>query len=460
MKRSPAGSGRHARLALLAFSMLAACGASPRESGAHARPPNVVVILFDTLRADHLGFLGYERDTAPFLGRLAGEAVVFPHAYSSSSWTAPATASLFTGLYVPHHGVEAGFWAHRRDTGEVDASGEPLREVVWEFPQQILPRSIRTLPQHMADAGYRTFGVSSNTNIGRRIGFQRGFEHFEKDRRADAQQLVDQVLGWRAAMAAGEPYFLYMHLNDAHSPYEARAPWYRAVADPLGERIARYDSEIRYLDGAMERLFEEMGWDDGRTLVVLLADHGEEFMEHGSFEHGYSLHNELNRVLMLWSWQGVIEPGVVESNVSLVDVLPTILELCGLEPPAPRDGRSLAPLLRGGEPGGEPGGERAIFAHRKRMQGGHGLWAVILGRWKLIENELNGERLLYDLHDDPLEQHDLLRERADVAADLTERLRAHRADATPLDPTMVRMRHDPEEIEHLEALGYTGDEDE
>lgn len=380
-------------------------GAGPSRAGRPApgpaglpsgAPARVVVVVIDTLRADHLPIYGYERPTAPFLTRLAEDAVVFEHCYSPASWTAPATASLFTARYPPQHGVLLGLRATRK-----------LQEQEQATPVRGLPADIETLPQAMKRAGYATFGLSQNINISSAMGFDRGFDRFRNfPADDDAHSLTQHLTAWRARLAAAPRHFLYLHYLDPHSPYRERAPWHDPSARGRARTLSAYDSEIRWVDEHLRRAYEAGGWEHD-TLLVVTADHGEEFGEHGSAEHGRSLFGEVLDIPLLVRLPGGAWGGRrVDRPVSLVDVLPTLRAATGL-PPDPQDaGRSLLPLLRG-DAAAWP--ERALFAHlwRPEPTAGHTLdqRAVVLGARKLITG--SSQPALFDTHADPLDQHDL-----------------------------------------------------
>jgi arylsulfatase A-like enzyme len=448
--------GRAAALAWLALAALVA-SCTPAEEPAEepsagapppASPPDIVLIVIDTLRRDHLELFGYAAETAPFLTELAGGAVVFERAHSTSSWTAPATASIFTGLYPNEHGLINGFRAQRNEPGEL-------------LQFAALPKDWPTLPERLAAAGYATFGIATNLNVGRKLGFARGFERFEHKRRASAEDVVATVRGWRAEIEQRRPYFLYLHFNDVHEPYDGRPEFgYLPVDDPLRD-VAAYDSEIRYLDHWLEELFDVMGWADAAhtTAVTVVSDHGEEFMDHGGVGHGFTLHSEVNDVLMMLAMPGISAGIRVSEPVSLVDVVPTLLDAAGLDPLDAGSGRSLLPLSRGRE---QRGIERAVFAHRTRGPKDPGyttakpLWAVVDGPWKLLHDEGSGSTSLYDVLSDPRETHDVAGEHPEVVRRLREKLDTFRGNAVTRAGPKVEVLVDRELLSELEELGYAG----
>ena len=137
-----------------------------------------------------------------------------------------------------------------------------------------MPEELPTLPELFRARGYRTFGFAANPNVDAPMGFARGFDHFECLPDADADELCAAVLARESELAAGRPSLLYLHYMDPHVPLEGRPPWYEPGEDPLADRIARYDSEVRFLDGLLERHHRRLGWDRS-TAVLFVTDHGE-----------------------------------------------------------------------------------------------------------------------------------------------------------------------------------------
>ncbi len=454
---------RRAPPPLTLLALLSACGAgdSAGESGGRGAQepggrPNVVVITIDTLRFDHLGFGGNPRETAPFLRELAARGTVFDRAFSTSSWTAPATASLFTGLYPTRHGVVLGFFAQFR---QLDAEQE---SETLELRQ--LPPHRPTLPELFREAGYGTFGLATNLNIGSELGFDRGFDRFEKLDERPATEVLDRLIEWKPEIAAAEPYFLYLHFNDVHGPYEEHAPWFEPSTDSRVRAISAYQSEISFLDEVLRRIHDELSIDE-HTLLVVVSDHGEEFMEHGQWEHQFKLFRELTQVLFLVHGPGLGVPAQrIEASVALVDVLPTVAELAGLSNGPACNGRSLAPLLREDDPDQDfldDLEERPVFLHRySRLRGiEEEIWAVIKGKWKLYEHL--DQRWLFNLEQDRLDLRPIPPEkRPRVTAELAPLLEEFKARGTDVHEARSVIQLDPALRERLEALGYVADEDE
>ncbi len=453
----------------LATVLAAACSASSEET----RRPNILVIVVDTLRADLLPFYGHPSAETPFLSALAEQSLVYENATSTSSWTAPAAASLFTGLYPDQHGVLTGHAAYRQ-------SGSIRR-------LNRIPAEIETLPEILGRLGYRTFGFADNFNVGQRLGFDQGFDHLETLRFSGAdkiQKLLEQAAG---EIHAAEPWFVYLHYMDPHSPYHMWSPWFEApetsaLALPTGgwpnrfgihelewlaakgdptvpgrERWrqawdlgrAAYLSELERLDQLIGMAFETLGVDE-RTLVVFLADHGEEFGDHGDLGHQPKLYEELVRIPLILRLPGTDAPrGRVLSPVSLIDVLPTLRLQLGLDLLQAEPGVPL--------PEETEGGERVLFAMRTSEESGTTLRCVQRSPYKAIFLEGPTGIELYDLSEDPAETRNLARMQPGLARELVElwedfERRAPRFERAFGEPVLQT----PEEDQRLRDLGYGG----
>lgn len=447
---------------------VAGLGLSCSGQGKAAARPNIVVVVIDTLRADHLPFYGYGIDTAPFLASLAKESVVFEHAYSTSSWTAPATASLFTSLYPRQHGVITGRLVSYQT---MDPPGRTMK-------LSRIPEELETMPEAMRDAGYRTFGISDNFNVCPQMGFADGFDVFRSDsvQYRGGQHVNRMVRSWADRIQGPGPYFLYIHYMDPHRPYHRRRAWYHEPAedrpallqDPKRARaVARYDSEIGYVDDRIHELYRRLRW-DRNTILVVTADHGEEFWDHGSTNHDKTLYDEVLHVpLLVHDSRGGFGPAHRAENVSLIDVLPTLLEIVGQPPDARLMGRSLVPLLEGASDSGFGG--RRLFAHLERtfykpwgatktLKGENGreryvAVAAIDGQWKLIEDS-RGARHLYDLSADPGETRDLAADDPKMAGDLAVSLKDHARTEKVYNSRSFEEEVDLRELARLRSLGY------
>ncbi len=438
-------------LALVAAALLAGCD---RPS---SRPrPNVVLVSIDTLRPDRLAAYGHSRPTSPTLDRLARTGVRFANAYSTSSWTVPAIASLLTSALPIRHGVVHGVVRQGSLVG-----------------QEVVPADLPSLPETLQRHGYQTFGVAANVHLEGEFGFARGFDHYRCVGFADAEPVFETVRSWKTQRAAGRPYFAWVHFFDPHEPYIPRQPWMaeflagRPAHPDLdsrrgartyermeldGERLeyvkTLYDSEIRHTDAFVERTLAELGvtTDD---LVIVLSDHGEEFGEHGIFGHGSSLHEASVRIpLIVRLPQEELAGLVVDERVSILDVFPTIAALLQAPMPAEIDGRSLLDGMRR-----PPLGPQPIFLQISRRK--THLDAFILEDWKLVSPVGDaGPARLFHLRDDPGERVD----RAATEVATTDRLRAmlrehasqHRTTRLPQAGKAL----DAAQVEALKAMGY------
>ncbi len=314
---------------------------TPRSASPGARP-NVILIVIDTLRADHLGAYGYEKRTSPNIDLFGKDSTVFENAFAQSSWTKPSVASLLTGLLPRSH------TANRRE----DA----------------LPDEALSLAERLLALGYRTVGFVTNTNVASEFGFAQGFETYEllldPDERlgyARAGVLVSRALAWLADERRG-PFFLYLHATDPHDPYtftpggketvgstdfmEALEAFDTPSTPALQkELLDLYDEKIRYADGELGKLFDKLR-DSGlyeRSLIVLVSDHGEEFFEHGWWRHGKTLYQEQLHVPFVVKWpQGTKARGRMSAVVQHVDLVPTVLDVLGEPKASDLPGRSLA----------------------------------------------------------------------------------------------------------------------
>lgn len=451
MSRAGIHSGRLARTAPFACLLLAAAcssGLDPPEPR-----PNVLLVTIDTLRADHLSLYGYERPTTPFLEALAVDAVRFDRAYSTSSWTAPAMVSLFSGVHPD---------AHRVVHGTAQPDGVTLQEVI--------PEAAVLWTEVLSDAGYRSFAVTTNFHLASELGFGQGFERFWNGGwDASAEQVNQRVASWLGEIREARPYFLWVHYLDPHLPYTPREPWIsaydpgyasrgpRVAPDALDRELralqirrdspelayltAAYDAEINYTDAALRELFAWLQ-PSPRDLVVIASDHGEELLDHGRFGHKLTLFEESTRIPLLMLLPGRAAAGrVVSAPVSLVDVLPTVLDYLGLPAPAGIQGRSLRTLI-----------DTRQTLDRDAHSSLANQRAIRRGRWKLIRSGARSR--LFDLDRDPREHHDVAAEQPEVVRELDAAVMEF-AQRAGRRPWKVRFRATSEdEAEQLRALGY------
>lgn len=377
-------------------------------------PPNILLISIDSLRADHLGCYGYERDTSPVLDSLAESGALFENTISTTSWTLPAHMSLLTSMDISVHGV-----------GRDGVSLHP---------------SIGTVAQRIKKEGYATACFSSSPYMNPAFGFDRGFDLYrnidlEDEKIKDtilpppeerdvvhgditSPRITELAIDWLGKNHS-RPFFLFLHLWDVHYDYIPPAPYdklfdpdYRGTIDgrnyihneavnpemdprDLEHIIALYDGEIAYVDyhiGLIVKELKRLGIFD-RTLIVVTADHGDEFFEHGGKGHRNTLYDEVTMIPLIVHLPEKISSALRISNqVSIIDIAPTILDLAGIAVPDQMQGRSLISLLRGGD---QPNDRYAL------LELGDILNALRSNSWKLLFNTRALQTIIFDLKDDP-----------------------------------------------------------
>jgi arylsulfatase len=369
---------------------LVAWGPVRLSSPAERERPNVLFILVDTLRHDHLTPYGYKRETSPEIARvLAKQGAVVEEAYSQAPWTLPSVVSYMTSRYP----------------------GELLGDDPAAYG---IPGGVPTLAQSMKALGYETGGFVANKVMHAGNGFAQGFDTFysppeetEGVDQPDAAELSSRVLPWLEAHR-NDPFFLYVHYLDPHDPYDnpdlvnGRSPFYPNYRGrisgnhvqgvyvgkiPLDNQVddtehlkALYDSEIRYADRFIGRLIDSIPPHVlENTLIVLTADHGEEFREHGGWKHGFTLYEDQIHVPLLVRWDGRIPAGSrLKGTVRLLDLLPTLIRAAGGKANPSWEGIDLLPALTGREP------LPRLPAFAQHMMIGPLRAAAVLDRRKLI----------------------------------------------------------------------------
>lgn len=455
---------------------LVACG------GQQKRPPNVLVVVIDTLRADRLGAYGNGQGLTPFLDSVAARGTVFEHAYAASCWTVPSVAGLFTSRF-------------------------PSQNRMVTFGSRLADDEV-TVAERLRDAGWVAGGFVTNHNLQRRFGWDQGFAEWQAppEHKDDAAMEGDtvraQTLAWLDRTWQRDsrtPILLYVHYMEPHEPYEPREPFrsrFAANVPDLQKRaeelvavfdatpsatesekaaaLARfeedrlrtlprlYDAEVAAVDEQMRLLFAELerrGFLDDAVIVVT-SDHGEEFWEHGNLGHGHALYEESVRVPLILAGPGVPAGRRVTANVSTVDVAPTLLALLRL-PSEPRfEGRSLPSLADGAAASARarPGPDATtdpllqfepMFPGYARVH----VRGIVRERRKLLVGE-DGRTTIFDLEADPGERHgapvdgDHPSPMVDVLGTVDADLATRAAPAAQVDAISDGLK------ERLRALGY------
>jgi arylsulfatase A-like enzyme len=443
---------------LLALLLTAAAGCTKPT-------PHVVIIVVDTLRADRLGAYGNGRGLTPFLDALARRGTRFANAYATSSWTSPSVASLLTSRYPSQHGVNA-----------LDA--------------RIADHEV-TLAESLAPRGYIGGGFSGNVRLDEAHGYAQGFAHWRMclgpkgQLKPPARLLREASLAWVQPLRDQRPeapVLLFLQFMEPHTPYRPVEPFrtrfVRGAVDTAREDIALdklmaltwglkrltveeidllaslYDGEVATIDAELAIYFDELERAGvlPNALVVITADHGEEFAEHGEVLHGNTLFEPAIRVPLIIAGPGVPVGRVVEEPVSLIDVGPTLLELVGVARPEAWAGRSLVGRMTAPAAGHAPSavvselaplGGRDFRVHER---------TVIAGPNKLLQKP-DGNAVAYNLDDDPGEQRPRDASTPPFVA-LGVRLDALRSAWARSGPQAAAPTVDDATKEKLRALGY------
>ncbi len=449
-----AGTNPRAAVGLLAALFLAGVGLGCRQAEQAVAPTpvqralfagvapaqlNVVLVTIDTLRADRLSCYGSTQVKTPILDRIASEGVLFSNAASTVPFTLPAHSSIMTGTYPPWHGV-------RENVGFTLAEGTP------------------TIAEELEASGRLTAGFVSAFVLDERWGIGRGFGHYFDDFDLDAmetanlssvqrpgEETIAEAIRWLDAGQndqPGTPFFLWLHLYDPHDPYTPPEPYKSEYpAHP-------YDGEVAYTDAILGRFIEALesrGVLD-KSLLILTADHGEGLGDHKEAFHGYFVYETTIHVPLILRFPAAMHSGqVVDSAVSHVDLLPTILDAVQLPVPEGVHGTSLLPMITGQA----SGPEREVYSesfYPLLHYGWSPLRSIRTDRYKLIDVP---RPELFDLTEDRGEANDLSGEELQVLAELEGRLDLLRplieSDA-PSDQKPGDL--DQETIDRLRALGY------
>ena len=416
-------------LCLLALGGLLSCGTPPPP----AKGANVVLITLDTVRADHLGAYGYAPARTPNLDALAAEGALFETAISVAPITMPTHSSILTGTYPQTHGV--------RNNGGF-----------------VLGADAETLAERFRAGGYDTAAVVSAVVLDSKFGLDQGFRIYDDDLSAGPKQkmfMFKEVpasvsIDKAVALVSGElrePYFLWVHLFDAHANYEPPPPYDVIFRDQP------YDGEIAYLDAELGRLFSALRTtgQEARTVVSVLADHGDSLGDHGEQTHGIFIYRSTTHVPWIVKGPGIV-PSRIDGVVSQVDVAPTLTGLTGL-PQLGADGLSLVDALRTGRAAPSRPGVYIESLNPRFQFGWHELRAVDGGILKYIDAP---KPELYELSSDPHEATNLL----PLEGSRAETLRRTLAELTTGDDLTTLTGHalDAPTASMLEALGYVGDD--
>ncbi|UCG33003.1 MAG: sulfatase [Phycisphaerales bacterium] len=435
-------------------------------------PQHVIIVLVDTTRRDSFGCYGATRPVTPRMDAIAAEGVRFDNAIAQSSWTLPTVTTILTGTYPSIHGAEGKF------TGEANTSFHRSRDEIAHGPELL------------SGHGFKTHGIVNAGFLDPVLGIERGFMVYDyfpsynwRVRRADKS--VDAALEFFQKNQRKNT-FTFLHLFDPHLNYDPPGEFremfskgytgpFRTLTGPQIQKLiaekwtpevegrnylrGEYDAEILFMDREIGRLVDGLRalalYD--RTMLIIVADHGEEFWDHGGFEHGHTMYEELIRVALIVKLPSRYEPvrSVVLARVCQVDIMPTVFDVLGLEPPATFDGESLLPvMIDEATPKDRP-------AYSEGTLYGVDKVAFYQNRYKYILDLGGGDGELYDVIDDPLETDNLAASQPDIALRMRAALEAFRsklqdrmAQLSPARRVDMQAEQNRQLKDQLEALGY------
>ena len=423
-------------LCLFAILSSPALAADPPTGVASANPPSVILITIDTVRADRMGFLGSPRGLTPQLDALASQSIVFERAYSQAPLTPVSHATILTGTYPRFHGV--------RDFGARLSDSPPY------------------LPAIFHARGYHTGAFVSSIILDPKNGFAPGFERgfdiydagFHRGKRGEArlgsiqrrgEETVTRALAWLQKNRAG-PVFLWVHIWDAHDPYDPPAPFAERFAS------APYDGCIAYVDATVGKLLAGLrstgAYDN--ALIAVMSDHGESLGEHGENTHGVFLYDSTIRVPLLVKFPNAkFAKQKVSGRANLADVAPTVLEALRIPTPPAMQGQSLLPLI-----GAKDVPDRISFAENEYPHRGFGWSPLEALRTENFLFVKAPQPELYDQLHDPEENLNVYEKNKLAAVRMAIQLDRFGKRVGANAPETAHASLDPQSVEKLRALGY------
>ncbi len=430
--------------------------------------PNVLLIVPDALRADHLGCYGYGRPTSPHIDKFAAEALFFEKAMSNSPWTKPSMGSVFTSMYPYEH--KAFSW------------------------MDSLPDECLTLAEVFRNMNYATFAIQTNPSITEKHNFKQGFQYYQEMVLEKGDVVTSNFNAWTKKHKK-KPFFAYLHYMDTHVPYNAPKEFSQIFGlkddtlftpgefktmdvrllgeiglskDDKQSLVNLYDASIKYFDSSFARIVDNLRKLGilNKTIIILTSDHGEEFWEHDGFAHGHTVYNEVLHVPLIIGYSPHLPKRHIIPYVQLLDFFPTIVRLAGIKNYYELRGRDLAPAaLANKKINEEILFEGILFGSEKK--------AILKDGWKLIENTGKKNRdtfqplgdmtkyrypeyekgfELYNLNQDFSEKHNLLNDYPQIAANLKKQLLAFRMSLPDIkQPRKTKLK---EKLEDLKSLGY------
>lgn len=412
-----------------------------QESSFRHPRANVILIGLDALRPDRTTMFGCSRNTTPHLARFAQNAFLFKRAFAVAPWTLPSFMSMFTGMYPSVHGV----------TNKWKSATEEAR----------LSPAVATLPQILKKNGYALGGFTGDAGVSSKYGFGNDFDVYVDDIRfGGLDHSIPKALDWLRTLDADRPFFMFLHGYDVHGQYDPPAGYTRRFARDYSGKLkggreeqgqfreaglqvalkdgsvgeprifgmneadvefykALYDEKVADVDERLGQFLAQLKQSGiyDKSIIIVVSDHGEEFLEHGTIDHGQSLYDELTHVLLMIHFPGQTGGRVVEDKVSALDVLPSALDAVGVSLQHKINGVSLLPLLRGEKLPARDAvyaeTDYRMFVHKRSVRS---------DRYKFIYNLVTRKRELYDLVEDPGEHANIVSANSRVAYELEQDL--------------------------------------
>ncbi len=430
--------------------------------------PNIILIISDALRSDHLGCYGYSRNTSPNIDHIAREGIIFNRAYAQGNFTLASTTTLFTSLYPTSHNVFS--------------------------KKEVVPKESKTLIENLKAAGYRTAGFSKNPFFWGNFGLRRGFDRFYFGQNnfiwklwpsvisnilrrlfmPTDENLTRQAISWIKSNKSHK-FFVYLHYMATHAPYRIPKTYEEIYAkeqisgridypcndveiNPAQKRnlLDRYDGTIRFVDDQIGKLVDLLQSLDLKedTLLIIAADHGEEFGEHGDWMHGHTLYQETIKIPLI-IWYPKIRRSQKRSNelAGLVDIKPTILNIVGIKQSEIYQGKDLiSQITKEDSLYQQKGSREEIFS-----EGGRNLRCIITStNWKLISKKAKRKIKLelYNLEQDPQEKHNVVNLYPEIAKNLQKRLTTKFKEFKKQKLKPGKATIDAETKRELKSLGY------
>ncbi len=421
-----------------------------------SKGPNIILISIDSLRADHLSCYGYRRNTSPNIDQLASQGILFKNGFSQATWTLPSHASIFLSQYV---------WRHKVNN-----------------QNKRLGNSCATLAEILKDRDYATCAFVSGGFLSSKFGFGRGFEVYRSGRARGIASFIDKLFNWLESVR-DRRFFLFIHTMDIHEPYNPPSPYFnlytngyskgnllktskgievkglnasKLTPEEIDYIIAVYDGGINYVDEQLGKIFEkldQLGIDDN-TIIILTADHGEAFGEHGKLSHGHKPYIELVHVPLIMKGPGMPRNRIYENFVQHIDILPTILEILNIPQRKEMQGRSLLSLIKNFEIQESPKTYSWALYRESLLPPKPPSISLRTKEWTYIMTKKRPDEL-YDRINDPKEQNNIIEKRSLIAQKLKEELKSFITLTTEAKPQVTEKVDIDEELkEQLKSLGY------